>query len=69
MTCSELVLLFEAGLYATKVGKTVGSPGTNLAGSSNLADCLPHKLVRNLVMWRHFVKISFLGPGPFFTFY
>ena len=26
----------------------VGSPGTNLAGSSNLAGCLPHELVINL---------------------
>ena len=26
----------------------VGSPGTNLAGSLNLAGCLPHELVLNL---------------------
>ena len=27
---------------------SVGSPGTNLAGSSNLAGSLPHELVINL---------------------
>ena len=27
---------------------TLGSPGTNLAGSSNLAGSLPHELVINL---------------------
>ena len=35
-------------LFKTETSRRVGSPGTNLAGSSNLADCLPHELVLNL---------------------
>ena len=35
-------------LHCVMIEKRVGSPGTNLAGSSNLAGSLPHELVINL---------------------
>jgi hypothetical protein len=50
------------------VQRAIGSPGTNLAGSSNLAGSLPHELVINLGKVESnmagIFKDILSGPGP-----